>query len=122
MSSLYFANIQLILDLILYKVNNIASEYEINQSPLISAHVKNECSYIYTQLICLHGVYKENLSFVKLRKLLKCTAGLISDSQRPYINGNFISKLDKWKYKTHYLHITLYLVAFTKQFLPWKSK
>jgi len=37
---------------------------EVNHSPASSALIKNEGSYTSHPSICLHGVYKENLTFV----------------------------------------------------------
>jgi hypothetical protein len=41
-------------------------EHEVNCSPQSSAEIKHEWSYTPTLLICLHGVYRDNSTFLLL--------------------------------------------------------
>jgi hypothetical protein len=43
--------------------------YEVNQSPPSSAVVKNEWSYTFTSPVCLHGMDRENFTFILFTSL-----------------------------------------------------
>jgi len=43
--------------------------YEVNHSPPSSAMFKNEWSYTFTSPVCLHGMDRENFTFILLTSL-----------------------------------------------------